>query len=166
MILEARFKNELTKKVTDENDPFQANEGTSKAGRDPVKETERSKKISESTGLTLNRNPSNLSTRLRDLDNRNDDNEDRKSELSRKGSHRTNISRRYQEPDDEDDEDEKESQRSSSRVSYSRLSQTYSQKKVDSVSNKRHTHDIKSLERLCQPTSTKSIKARETSNEL
>lgn len=125
------------------------------------------KKHSESSSLSLHRNPSNLSAKLKDLDMKNDVDDDRKSELSRKGSHRTNISRRYQEPEDDDEEeDEKESQRSSSHVSYSRLSQTYSQKKTDQVTNKRNTHDIKSLERLCQPTSTKSIKARDTSNDL
>lgn len=126
-----------------------------------------SKNTSVSTPLALHRNPSNLSAKLRDIEFKKDFDDDKKSELSRKGSHRTNISRRYQEPDDEeDDQDEKESQRSSSQVSCSGLSQTYSQKKTSSYNNKRHTHDIKSLERLCQPTSTKSIKGRDTSQDL
>lgn len=165
-MLEERFRNELNRKPTDENDPFQANDGLSKPLKDSAKDTDRSKKQAEVAPLSLKRNASNLSAKLKDLDMKNEGDEDKKSELSRKGSHRTNISRRYQEPDDEDDEEEKESQRSSSRVSYSRLSQTYSQKKVESMTNKRNTHDIKSLERLCQPTSTKSIKARDTSNDL
>ena len=100
------------------------------------------------------------------------DEDGKNSDLSRKGSFRTNVSKRYQEEEDEEEDDgagrDKESQRSFSRESLSGVSQTCSQKKADqwAVNDKRKTHDIKSLERLCQPGSTKSTKAREVSNDM
>lgn len=95
------------------------------------------------------------------------------SELSRKGSFKTNVSRRYQqEQDDEDDDEEDEldimggagnqSDKSSPRGSFTGLSQALSQRKSTApVNEKRNTHDIKSLERTCQPSSMKLLETGE-----
>jgi hypothetical protein len=84
------------------------------------------------------------------------------SDMSRKGSFMTNVSRRYQECDDENEEEGLE--KLSSKSSCENLSQTYSRNKKELLLEKRNTQDIKSLERFGQPNSTKSTKELEKKN--
>ena len=104
----------------------------------------------------------NDSTAISARNRQNPDLDDGKnSDISRKNSFRTNVSKRYQEADD--DASSSKSNRSSSRGSCDGLSQTYSQKRAEPALEKRNTHDIKSLERLALAASSKSGKPRELS---
>ena len=94
--------------------------------------------------------------------NYNENEECKNSDISRKNSFRTNVSKRYQEADDEDNHSK--SNNSSSHGSYDMISNTYSRKRTEANNiEKRNTHDIKSLERLATGVSNKSGKPRELS---
>jgi hypothetical protein len=171
-ILEERVRSSSGRRLTDENDSSMVNgkSGLERNNSGLLKQRDFAKDTAPEEPNQLAKNASTVSAKIRENSKLEEDGKN--SDLSRKGSFRTNVSKRYQEEEEDEEEAEenggdKESQRSFSRGSYSGLSQTCSQKKADqwAGNEKRKTHDIKSLERLCQPGSTKSTKARDVSNE-
>lgn len=164
------FSSSLKPNTNDENDSRLGNHRPLERTQSAVmRDKERLFKLEEKNSQLLKTTSVNTTVmRTRDTQGQSKlDLEDGKtSELSRKGSFKTNVSRRYQQEDDDDDEDELDaleaaannSDKSSPRGSFGALSHTLSQRKsATPVNEKRNTHDIKSLERTYQPSSLKLL---------